>query len=547
MSIKRRPSLLGALLWLGLGITFLLYNFGKGPDWLLQFRYFFPALLILLGVGKIIDFFLKEDAVAVRFGELVLLIFVFLIGALITKIHSGSSFSFFQNLPSEIESFFHSPEFTFTDESTYPFDSQSLISIDNSYGSVSVYPGTDREIRVRLKKVIYSDESRAKTIAGEIHLETDSNAASDSKSGRVFVIRTNRYALDTKNYRVNTDMEILVPKNSPLQIKNKAGEIRIAHINGNLDLGTSYKPIDVQDCNGKFNISARYTQCHLTNLIGDVDIKSEFSQVEVFDLDGKLAISSNQSNLTINGVAKPVVIDARGSNMRVEKLKDSLKIKTDHANLDLSDIASEVALETRYASLTLKAVKGNITINSDSDRINAENIDGRFLVRAHGSWIQASDMRGPVDIQTSLNQAVVKNFSDSCSVVNEGGIISVSAKTLGKGAINLKNQTGGIDLFLPESSDFEIDALAKNGKVESHISELQPFQNQNGDGVLKYKWNDGGSKILMQTHNSDIRIFNSQGNMRLPPRQKIRPKTFPNMRSKSMPASMNGLAYERRW
>jgi hypothetical protein len=35
------------------------------------------------------------------------------------------------------------------------------------YGDVSVSPGSDREIRVRLKKVIYAGEARAKSIAAE--------------------------------------------------------------------------------------------------------------------------------------------------------------------------------------------------------------------------------------------------------------------------------------------------------------------------------------------------------------------------------------------
>ena len=45
MSLKRRPSLLGALLWIGLGTLFLLRNFGIGPDfWSMAARYWPIAL-----------------------------------------------------------------------------------------------------------------------------------------------------------------------------------------------------------------------------------------------------------------------------------------------------------------------------------------------------------------------------------------------------------------------------------------------------------------------------------------------------------------------
>ena len=80
MPNRLRPSLLGALLWIGLGILFLLRNLGIGPDiWSLAGRYW-PVLLILLGVGKILDYFLHKDSVSIRFGEIVGIFFLLLIG-----------------------------------------------------------------------------------------------------------------------------------------------------------------------------------------------------------------------------------------------------------------------------------------------------------------------------------------------------------------------------------------------------------------------------------------------------------------------------------
>jgi hypothetical protein len=56
MSHRQRPSLLGALLWIGFGTLFLLHNFGIGPGfWPLAVRYW-PVLLILMGAGKVLDY-----------------------------------------------------------------------------------------------------------------------------------------------------------------------------------------------------------------------------------------------------------------------------------------------------------------------------------------------------------------------------------------------------------------------------------------------------------------------------------------------------------
>jgi DUF4097 and DUF4098 domain-containing protein YvlB len=538
MSMRRRPSLMGALLWIALGLTFLLHNFGIGPDLSWAYKRYWPLLLILLGLGKILDYSFKQNALGVRFGELVLLIIAFTLGCLATRTYAIDPINFFQRLPFEIASVFHQPEFTYTEETTYPFDSSGFILIDNSFGSISVSPGTDREIRVRLRKVITGDEDRTKSMAKEIRLETNTEG---SKSGSVFVIRTNRNALNSRGWRFRTDMEILVPKNSQLQVTNMFGEVRAANLNGFLDLSTSHQPINVQDCSGKFDISIRNSQCRLSNLIGDVSIKNEFSSLEIYNIDGKLSVTSNQGSMAIDTVTKPVTIDGRGTFIRAQNLKDSLKILTAQQNVELSGIAGAVTMDTRYTSLSLKDIKGNVHINSNTDTINADEIMGGLTIAARGSGIHLNNIQGPLDVRTSLREVLVNDFASSCTVHNEYGNISVTAQTLGKGDITLKNQTGAIDLYLPENAAFEMDATARNGRVELIHEELRSFPNQtSNENFFKFKSKDGGPKILLETNNNNIRLFNSFKNkFHRMPKQK-QPRT--------MPASIHRkLAYDNPW
>ena len=61
--------MLSALLWTGLGVLFLLSNFGIIPDvWTLTKRYW-PILLIFLGAGKVADYFFRKSSMSIRFGE----------------------------------------------------------------------------------------------------------------------------------------------------------------------------------------------------------------------------------------------------------------------------------------------------------------------------------------------------------------------------------------------------------------------------------------------------------------------------------------------
>jgi hypothetical protein len=547
MSKGRRPSLLGALLWIGLGLLFLLRNFGIGPDfWTLAGRYW-PVLLILLGLGKVLEYFLRKEAVSIRFGEIIGILFLLLIGAFFTKISDSRMSNFLRDLPIEIGGTPIRPgqwmgeSHAFTEEISVPLQNSIPIRIENSYGSVSVSPGSDREIIIRLRKVVYGTESRAKEVADQIHIQTAQQGKNDPQArptaeaepgktpDAVFVVSTNREALSSKDYRFNTDMEILVPKNTQLQVKNAFGDIRVAEIKGKLDLSTTHRSLEVQNCVGEFVIATRYGECRLNDLVGnltldgrgkvyidnikgDVSVTNEYSPLEILNVDGKLAVSSTEGSLRIEKISNPVTINARGTQVRAEKLQSTLRVVTSHKNVDITDVESDVSVESSYATIALKNIKGNAVISSNTDRISADDIRGQLKVTARGSSLRANGVKGPLDIQTTRKEVIVNDFEDACSVVNEYARVRLSTRKLGKGDVKVINHHGGIDLFLPEGAAFSIDASARNGKVQSSYAGLEAPGNSDTNGVLKSKMKTGGPRIAVETEYGNIRISRTRGN-----------------------------------
>jgi hypothetical protein len=546
MAHRRRPSLLGGLLWAVLGLMFLLRNFGIGPDfWSVASRYW-PVLLILLGLGKVLEYFLKKDAVAIRVGEIIGILLLLLIGSALSRVSEIHNVSrIMRELPIEVGGTPVRPgqwlgiSHTFSEEATFPLESPLPIRIENSYGQVLITPGSDREIRVRMQKVVYGEEPRAKSIAAEIHLtggaenrgapldvkpEAEPGKKSDSK---YFVIRTNRDSLNSRDYAFNTDMEIMVPKNSQVQVVNSYGEVRVSGIVGKLDLSTTHRSLELRDCSGEFNVTTRYAECRLANLKGplnvdgrgkmsiedikgDVTVSNEYSPLEILNVDGKLTVTATEGNLRVEKITKPVVIEARGTLVQVSDLQDTLKIKASHRSIEISNVASQLAIESRYATITLKNIKGNVEIDSGSDNISADDIRGHFVMKARGSGVRANGIRGPLDIRTTLKNVVVNDFGDRCSVSNEYAGISISSNELGKGEVNVKNHDGDVDLYLPDGASFTIDATARNGKVQSDYAGLEPTKIAN-TGSLKSKVKTGGPKITLETDSSDIHVYRTKG------------------------------------
>lgn len=538
----RRPSLLGGLLWTTVGVLFLLRSFGIGPDFWSMAQRYWPILLILFGLGKVIDYYRQSEGVSLRVGEVVSVLILVVIGSAITRMYDSGFTRIFREMPIHIRGTEVRPgqwfgnSHTYSQEATYPVAAQTTIRIDNSYGLVTVAPGSEREVKVRLRKIVFQDEeTRAKQIADEIRLEggpegqtaqaeaTPGQAEAEPSHTKVFVVTTNRESLSSKDYRFNTDLEVFVPKTAQVQIRNSFGEVRAAGLEGKLDAGTTHHPIDIRDCTGEFTVSNRYSETRLVNLTGNVNVdargrvyvetlkgdltvRDEYSPVEISGVDGKVTVANTESSVTLNKVTKPVVIDARGTALDISELGSTLKVTTSHRRVQISDVASDVQVESRYQSVDLKDIKGNVDVLSNSDRYNLEDIGGHLKLISSATSVRADGVQGPVEIQTSLKDVVVDDFSGACRVTNEYGDVRLSTGKLGGGDVTVKNRNGAVELFVPENAAFQIEASARNGRVESEFHGLEPVANTGDNGRLSGKVKSGGTIIVLETEYNNIRL-----------------------------------------
>jgi DUF4097 and DUF4098 domain-containing protein YvlB len=530
-----RPSLLGALLWMGLGILFLFHNFNLGPDTWSLISHYWPVLLILLGVAKILDYFLHKESISIRIGELIGIVILVMIGTAITAIHSTPldrifrdfQFHAFNRTPWEPGLWFEDSR-KFTETTVYPVEKGLPVYIENSYGSVSVIQGRDNEIRVNLKKGIYADEARARSIADEIHLQGTTERVDAGKTGSpVFAIRTNRESLNSKNYRFNTDLEVYVPGNSQVRIKNSFGNIRVSEVNGNLNLNAAQSNIDIVNCTGEFTIFSRFGENRLRNLTGkvyvdargkvhaetihgDLNITDEFSPIEVMNVDGKVSISTTNGNIRLDNISKPVDIHAHGARVSARQLQETLNVDADHSYFDLWNIDSSVQIKSLYTTIYLKDIRGNLNFDSNSDMITASVVRGNIRLKARATGATVNDLQGNADIQTSLKEVVIRGLEGDCLVANEYGGISISVQKLFK-LIQVKNHSGKIDMFLPESATFGIIATAQNGDVSSNHLGLPGAIRESNTMVLRSPIKSGDPKILLDTDYGNIRISRIHG------------------------------------
>jgi hypothetical protein len=338
---------------------------------------------------------------------------------------------------------------------------------------------------------------------------------------KIFVVTTNRDSLADKDYRFNTDMEVFVPKSAQIQIRNAYGEVRAVNLEGGLDASSTHQPIEIRDCSGQFTIQNRYAETrlvnltgnvtvetrgrlHVENLKGDLNARDDNSPMEIRGVDGRVTASNLDSSITMRDVTQAVVVDARGTSLTLSGLGSTLNAKTSNRRVQISEVASNVQLDTRYATVSLRDIKGNIDAASNSDRYNVEDVEGHFKVNSTATSVRAEDVKGPVEIRTTLKDVIVNDFADACNVTNEHADVILSTGKLGKGNISVTNRQGGIELLLPPNAAFQLEATARNGRVQSDFPGLGPAAG--ADGKVVGKSGAGGPRVVLQTEYGDIQL-----------------------------------------
>ncbi len=521
-ALKRRPSLLASILWIGLGVLFLLRNFDIGPNlWALAGRYW-PILLILLGLGKVIDYFRQKEGVSLRVGEVFGILLIFVIGSAISRVSGSAVGDLLWRVPIRIgdTEVALGSSYSYEQEASFPIAPGTSVRIENANGLVTVAPGSELELRVRLRKVVFGkEEGPAREVADRILIEGIPEGKAEAA---VFLLRTNRETLQ-EGARFQTDMEVFLPRNVNLQIRNSYGAVNVTGLEGALDVSTSHKPLEVREIVGSVKASNRYGESRLQNLTGsltvdargrvdvekvkgDVVLRNEYSPVSVRDVEGMLTVSNTEGSVVVEKVARPVTIDARGTQIRVQELSDSLRVTTSHRRVTISDVAANVALNSKYATHTLKNIRGNVEVESSYDTINLDEIAGRLKLKAVGTRVRANDIGGAVEVDTTLKDVVVNRFKNSCRVSNEYAAVELSAWPTVAHDITVKNRNGRIDLSLPAEGAFSLNASARNGRVQADFPGLQVEDRPGDVSSLRGAVKSGGPNIRLDTEYGNIRV-----------------------------------------
>ena len=445
----RRRSFAGPFVLIVLGIVFLLGNLHM-LSWMRLgnlFAHYWPALLILWGVIKLIEYQqAQRDGVPARgigAGGVFLVIFIVVCGLIATQAARFNWGELRDNMnfdDSDLNNIF-GQTYNFDDhlEQDIPAGATSL-RVNNEHGAVRVSFAHDNKITVTVRKRVGAESQGD---ADKYNAETKPTITA---TGGLLTLDAKTQAAG--DHAVQSDLDISIPRKMDLHVTSRRGDVSVTGRDGDVEVNNQHAEVTVGDITGNVKLALEKSSARVEQITGDVHINGRLNEVSVADVKGAVQLDGEF-----------------GESVKLARITKNVTFKSSRTDLEFSRIDGD--------------------LNLDSDDLHADKLTGPLHLTTRSKQIRLDDVSGDVRLQ------------------NENGGIEISMRSLGNVQIDSRN--GAINLSVPDKAGFHLDARTRDGEIHSDFSELKI---ENGDREAKASGSvgNGASHIVLNNEHDGIEI-----------------------------------------
>jgi DUF4097 and DUF4098 domain-containing protein YvlB len=432
-----------------LGIIFLLGNLHM-LSWMrlgTLFAHYWPALLILWGVIKLIEYQqAQRDGVPARgigAGGIFLIIIIVVFGLMATqasRFNWGEIRDHMDIDDSDLDNLF-GETYSYDDhlEQDVPPTATSL-RVNDDHGAVRVSIANDNKITVVVRKRVGAE---SKDNADKYNRQASPTI---TLAGNVMILEAKTQAAG--DHAVQSDLDISIPRKMELHVVSRRGDVSVTGRDGEVEITTQHGDVSVQDVVGNIKVNLEKGSARVSQITGDVHIDGRLNEVSVTDVKGSAQFDG--------------------------EFQESVK---------LARIGKSVAFKSSRTDLEFSRIDGDLDLDSDD--------------------LHADQITGPVRLTTRSKQIRLEDVSGDVRVQDENGGIEVSMRSLGNVQIDSRN--GDIHLSVPDKAGFHVDARTREGEIQSDFPEVK-IDNNEHEAKASGSVGNGAAHIVLNNEHDGIEI-----------------------------------------
>jgi DUF4097 and DUF4098 domain-containing protein YvlB len=437
-----RRSLAGPIVLIVIGSVFLLRNLGYPIPLLQMFAQYWPVLIILWGVIKLIEYMVAKQegrpAAGIGAGGYFLLFFLIMFGLAASQARRVDWEQLRTGIDMDGEFLgLLGSRYDFSEEMQSEFPAGARLNVSNERGGVKVVASEGGTMRVVVRKRVFAGSQ------GEAErLERDVRP-SISVAGGVVRVQAER------NRGATLDLEIHAPRQAALEVMAVRGDVEVEE------------------------------------RAGDIKVHASRGSVRLAKVEGSANVHLRRGDFTARDVTGDVAIEGRVDNSTIENVGGQARMAGDF-----------------FGEIRVVNVARTVTFKSSRTDLEFGRLDGELVMA--GSRTTARTVEGPVRLLTRSKEIRIDDFSGDLRVENSnGGVRLQASRTLGN--VEVENRRGNIELELPAKTSFQLDARARRGDIRSEFGGIQVVE-EGGEARATGTVGTGGPRVRIQNESGSIEI-----------------------------------------
>jgi hypothetical protein len=474
-------SYAGPVVLILMGILFLMGTMGvmdfHHVGWL--FARFWPALLILWGVLKLVEYEQAkrygQPTRGIGVGGIFLVLFLIVFGLIATQASRLDWKGIGEHIQigddEGIDELFGGSTFNYSDELSQEIPAGSVLHVNDDRGTITVNVGDGKTMKVSVrKKVRAEDEKDAESYDSK-------TKAQITVAEKVVTLNANTQAAGDKG--VSSDMDIFVPRDTGLVIISRRGGVTINGMNGNVEVTNHNGEVSLNDHTGNALLSLEESAARAEHVKGDITIQGRAKEVALEDVDGAVHLNGEfQESVRLVRVSKTVSFHSSRTDMEFSRLDGRLDL--DSGDLRADSLVGPMHLTTRSKDISLESLSGDLRLE---------------------------DSNGTVEV--GLNKP---------------------------GNMQIDNRKGDVQVSIPPNTAIKVEARTRSGEIESDFDEIK-VEKSGGQSSASGSIGTNGPKLVMNCDKGQIEIRKGAVAVPAPPVAPTPPATpTPGKPAKALPA-----------
>ncbi len=246
---------------------------------------------------------------------------------------------------------------------TYIVNSNAGIDINNKYGNITVSTWDEDKIDLDITiKVNGPNENWVNERLNSIDIDIT------ALKGMVSAV-TNIGNSSLKSKGSNNSFEInyviKIPKNGPVKLVNRYGNISTLNLESTTDISCKYGKVNLGKLNGPNNqIEIAYCQNSSIDYIKTGSIDARYSGLKIDD-SGNLNLNANYTDVNLIS-GQNIKSDCNYGTLKFQKI-NSLNGSGNYLTIIVGEVSSNFSFDTNYSKISIAALNekaGNVNINS---------------------------------------------------------------------------------------------------------------------------------------------------------------------------------------